>query len=424
MLLSLRSARGRSLAANREYVWHSVTRDEHLKPKTKIDFFERELMMAGSSSIPVVGSRKTPQPLLSARQLLTLGITVFTCAMMFLQWRSWQSFDWSAFLSETRGLRWSPLAIAVGLSLLTFPLRAWRWQVFLRPVRNARLSDVLSPTLIGFTGLALLGRPGELVRPYMIARRTNLTMASQMGVWMVERIFDMGAFAVMAVVAFVFATGLPDLRQFRVAAWITAAIIVAMAVASILVCKWRSSMFAFLDSVIASRYPASRSCFRRMEAFAEGLNTVKDTASFIELSLLSLSIWLITAFAYVETLHAYPALRASSFSAAMLLMGFSMIGGLVQLPAVGGGAQLATIVAMVDILGIPRELAVSAGILLWLVSFHAVTPIGLLLARRAHVSFKPAPTEEEKVSRERQEDRAIPVEALAQNPCYQESGTA
>jgi uncharacterized membrane protein YbhN (UPF0104 family) len=143
-----------------------------------------------------------------------------------------------------------------------------------------------------------------------------------------------------------------------------------MAVASILVCKWRSSMFAFLDSVIASRYPASRSCFRRMEAFAEGLNTVKDTASFIELSLLSLSIWLITAFAYVETLHAYPALRASSFSAAMLLMGFSMIGGLVQLPAVGGGAQLATIVAMVDILGIPRELAVSAGILLWLVSFH------------------------------------------------------
>jgi hypothetical protein len=71
----------------------------------------------------------------------------------------------------------------------------------------------------------------------------------------------------------------------------------------------------------------------------------------------------------------------------LLLMGFSMIGGLVQLPAVGGGAQLATIVAMVNLLGFPRELAVSAGILLWLVSFHAVTPIGLVLARRAHVSL-------------------------------------
>jgi hypothetical protein len=30
---------------------------------------------------------------------------------------------------------------------------------------------------------------------------------------------------------------------------------------------------------------------------------------------------------------------------------------------------------------------VSAGILLWLVSFHAVTPIGLVLARRAHISL-------------------------------------
>jgi glycosyltransferase 2 family protein len=395
-----------------------------LSPKRQFIIFERELMMSGSSTIPVVDSREAPEPILSSRQLLTLGILVFTGAMMFLQWRSWQSFDWSAFLSETRGLRWSPLAIAVGLSLLTFPLRAWRWQIFLRPVRDARVSDVLSPTLIGFAGLALLGRPGELVRPYMIARRTNLTMASQMGVWMVERIFDMGAFAVMAAVAFLFASGLPDLRQFRVAAWITAAIIVAMAVGSILICKWRSSMFRFLDRTVGSRYPASRGCLRRMGAFAEGLNTVKDTASFVELAVLSVFIWLITALAYVETLHAYPALRSSSFSAAMLLMGFSMIGGLVQLPAVGGGAQLATIVAMVDILGIPRELAVSAGILLWLVSFHAVTPIGLLLARRAHVSFKPATSEEKNASRERQEHRAIPVEALAQNPCYQESGTA
>jgi glycosyltransferase 2 family protein len=168
-----------------------------------------------------------------------------------------------------------------------------------------------------------------------------------------------------------------------------------------------------------------------MEGFAEGLNTIKNAASFFQLSLLSISIWLLTAFSYVETLHAYPALRSSSFSVAMLLMGFSMIGGLVQLPAVGGGAQLATIVAMVDIVGLPRELAVSAGILLWLVSFHAVTPIGLVLARRAHVSLNQATNEVQEAgepnkaaSEERNQEHTIPVEAISQNPCYQESGTA
>jgi len=85
-------------------------------------------------------------------------------------------------------------------------------------MRQASFRDVLSPTLIGFTGLAILGRPGELVRPYMIARRTGLTMSSQMGVWMVERIFDMAAFAVLAAIDCLVAGSIPDLGQFRTAA--------------------------------------------------------------------------------------------------------------------------------------------------------------------------------------------------------------
>ena len=47
--------------------------------------------------------------------------------------------------------------------------------------------------MIGFTGLALLGRPGELIRPYLIARHQNLSFASQVAVWTVERIFDVAA---------------------------------------------------------------------------------------------------------------------------------------------------------------------------------------------------------------------------------------
>ena len=330
-----------------------------------------------------------PQPRRSvnSKQVITLVVVALVGLLIFFQWRSWQTFDWGTFKAETSGLAWAPLMIAVVLSLLTFPLRAWRWQIFLRPMRDAKFRDVLSPTLIGFTGLALLGRPGELVRPYMIARRSNLSMTSQMGVWMVERIFDMGAFIAMAVVAFVFASGLPDLRQFRVAAWIAVGITVGMAVLAVAVCRARQRIFRWLEKVVALRFPASRRVLRRAEVFAEGLNTVKDTRSFLQLSLISIAIWVITAWSYVATLRAYPSMHHASYAVAMLLMGFSMIGGLVQLPAVGGGAQLATIVAMVDLLGFPREVAVSAGILLWLVSFHAVTPIGLVLARRAHISL-------------------------------------
>ena len=388
-------------------------------------------MMPESSFAQTLPSREVQRRRLTSKQVLTLGVLVATAALIFLQWRSWQTFDWKTFLTETSGLNWLELSIAVALSLLTFPLRAWRWQIFLRPVCDAKFSDVLSPTLIGFTGLAVLGRPGELVRPYMIARRTNLTMASQMGVWTVERIFDMGAFMVMAAVAFLFASGLPDLKQFRTAAWVTAGVIVGIAVVAVVMCKTRHEVFAWLERVVARRYPATRGGLCRAHAFANGLHTVKDMVSLVQLSVLSVAIWLLTTFSYVATLHAYPSLRTSTFSVAMLLMGFSMIGGLVQLPAVGGGAQLATIVAMVDLLGFPHELAVSGGILLWLVSFHAVTPIGLILARRAHVSLSNASvdlTGDKGQTSSSGPDNAAKepkqVEGPFPNPCYQESGNA
>jgi hypothetical protein len=69
-------------------------------------------------------------------------------------------------------------------------------------------------------------------------------------------------------------------------------------------------------------------------------------------------------------------------------MGSSMIGSMVQLPGVGGGSQLATISALDHIFDIPKELAASCGIMLWLVTFVAVVPIGLVLAHRERLSLR------------------------------------
>jgi hypothetical protein len=76
-------------------------------------------------------------------------------------------------------------------------------------------------------------------------------------------------------------------------------------------------------------------------------------------------------------------------------MGFSIAGSTLQLPAVGGGSQLATVAALHYIFAVPSELAVSCGILLWLVTFVSVTPAGLVLAHREHVSLRKLSEESE-----------------------------
>jgi hypothetical protein len=69
-------------------------------------------------------------------------------------------------------------------------------------------------------------------------------------------------------------------------------------------------------------------------------------------------------------------------------MASSMVGSLVQLPGVGGGSQFATMETLNHIFGVPPDLATSCGIMLWLVTFIAIVPVGLLLAHRERLSLR------------------------------------
>jgi glycosyltransferase 2 family protein len=95
------------------------------------------------------------------------------------------------------------------------------------------------------------------------------------------------------------------------------------------------------------------------------------------------------AVAYKEVAHAYntPKLEIPQ-TQIFLLMASSMVGSLVQLPGVGGGSQFATIETLNRIFGVPPELSTSCGIMLWLVTFIAIVPVGLLLAHRERLSLR------------------------------------
>src|SRR5438552_18889829 len=134
---------------------------------------------------------------MTKKRILTTAILLgILCTLVYLQVQHWRSFDWAKFRHASHVDPWHILS-AIALIYVTYVLRALRWKVFLEPVRKTSTARLVPPTFIGFTGLALLGRPGEFIRPYLIARREELPFASQVGAWTVERIFDIGAFTVL-----------------------------------------------------------------------------------------------------------------------------------------------------------------------------------------------------------------------------------
>jgi len=112
------------------------------------------------------------------KHLVYAVVFLVLAVLVYLQFRTWKNFDWARLFQFQ--LNWAHILHGVGYIFIAYFLRAVRWKLFLRPVRKqASVLSLLPPTLIGFTGLALLGRPGELIRPYLIARRENLQTGCQ-----------------------------------------------------------------------------------------------------------------------------------------------------------------------------------------------------------------------------------------------------
>ncbi len=344
------------------------------------------------------------------KYLIYAALFLVLVVLVYLQFRSWQNFDWARF-RETRPQNWYHIAHGVALIYLAYVVRAIRWKIFLKPVRpKASALSLVAPTIIGFTGLALLGRPGELIRPYLIARRQELPLSSQIAVWAVERIFDVGAFTVLLVSAIFLAAGpreLPLYSYFQKGGVLLVLLVVGMVVGAIAVhtkgegiASWVERRFSHLAANLGHKIAM------RIREFRSGLDTIHGPWSLAALVTLSLAMWFMIIMAYQDVAHSYGVdVLDIQRSQVLVLMGASMIGSLVQLPGIGGGSQLATIATLERVFEVPKEMAASCGIMLWLVTFMAVVPVGLFLAHRERLSLR-------KLSEETaQAEDALPAES-------------
>lgn len=365
------------------------------------------------------------------KQIISLGvIAAILGALVYFQFRSWRTFDWAKFRQYTGGVSLWHIGAGVALIYLAYVLRAIRWAIFLRPTAPTSYRRLIAPQIIGFAALGLFGRAGEFARPYLIARKEKLSFTSQLAVWTVERFFDLGA-VLLLMAGFLALKGgvlaqvlLQAVRSGMHSAAHNAGHKLPLAFAALAAL---ALLFILLRKASGRAAAALRT---RLQSFKQGFNTIHDAKSFVQLVLVSLCMWLMIAGAYIEVLHAYPQIsvvvpgdpagvqrvarmNSMKLEDVLLVMGSSMLGSVVQLPGGVGGSQLAVIGVLQSSLfssepyNITRELAVSCGIMLWLVTFMSVIPAGLLLARFEKISFLRLSEESAQVEEEAEAAEAL-----------------
>src|SRR3954470_3759029 len=113
-------------------------------------------------------------------------------------------FSWSKLARDVAGTNKIYLLASVLAIYVAYFLRALRWKRFCGHLGDCPLKTVWSGTMMGFTAIFVLGRPGEPVRPLLLARKCRMAVSSMFGIYVVERLFDTAATAVLAGLSLLF----------------------------------------------------------------------------------------------------------------------------------------------------------------------------------------------------------------------------
>src|SRR5581483_3451747 len=326
------------------------------------------ILQRGAARVPLL-----PRVSISLPRRRTAALAVLACLLILvlLAYRTRVSgFRWDVLFASASNLDWLWLASAILLILLSYVGRALRWQAMLRPFGHPiGVLRLTSDTLIGATVTLLCGRVGEVVRPYLISLQTGLPVSSQAAAWFLERILDL----LMMLLIFGYAlTRIP----YRLAA---SGYLLAAAAALCLVL-----LFALRDPqgrarlISAIPEPYQPRVAGLLTSFGRGLDCTRDARSLTILLLYTVLEWTIIIGGTFAMFRAFSATKTLDLDAILVLLAFVSLGNIVQLPAVGGGAQAACILALTKIFHLPIESATGVALLFWFFGSFCIVPVGLL----------------------------------------------
>jgi glycosyltransferase 2 family protein len=342
-----------------------------------------------------------------------------------------EGFRWGIVAASLRHSRVSLLLLGVALIYVCFAIRALRWMRFCRWLGPTKFWNVYSATLMGFSCLFLLGRAGEPIRPVLIARKDSLSMPGMFGVYVLERISDAAATLVLAGCALLMLQH-GSLAGHVVDAGGASIVKIARSTGALLL----AGLVGAIAFLVYFRYHGAGWLARKLhdakwrhgwrgkvvlvlEGFIEGLQGIRTWGDLAALAGYTAMHWVLVAAVYEVVTHAFGGRLAHlSLGAVILVLAFTLVGSAVQLPGVGGGAQLATFLVLTLVLGVEKEPAAAAAIILWLVAFASSCIAGLPLLFREGWSMG------ELRRMAQAEERAGEAELLAEAEHATESSTA
>jgi glycosyltransferase 2 family protein len=291
---------------------------------------------------------------------------------------------WREFL---RG-DWWLLLVALVFQVVTWVCRAIRWRYLLRPLGNVRFRSAFECTLIGFAAITLLpARAGEVVRPYLLAKREHLSASAAFATIVVERLLDLAT--VLVLFGAVVVLGRPPEGATNPAIYhamqVGGAILGVGGLVGLGILFIVAGHPETLTNVVArlSRFFPERIAHTLAGLagrFAQGLAIVRQPGRLLVAWLLSFPLWLTISWciwwgALAFHIHL-------PFTGSLVLTALLVVGVAVPTPGGIGGYHEMFRIGTTALYGAANDQAVSAAIVMHAISFIPITIAGLAVMAR------------------------------------------
>jgi uncharacterized protein (TIRG00374 family) len=261
-----------------------------------------------------------------------------------------------------------PLLGFVITSLLTYLIRAWRWQSLLAPLGRVSVSRLFLITLAGFTTGFIVPRAGEIVRPYLVARREGIPTSAGFATIVLERLLDLAmVLALFALYIFILPTPAAQrsdriLDALRIAGGVTAVASVAVLLILFAFSVRADRAMAILERLLRwLPEKVARPLLGMARSFVGGLGVLQAPfGHLVGILGQSLLLWLVMGLAFHFNNIAFGI--DLPIHTVFLLMTFLVVGVSIPTPGMVGGFHEFFRLAQNGVFGVDNDLAVAAGL--------------------------------------------------------------
>jgi uncharacterized protein (TIRG00374 family) len=285
---------------------------------------------------------------------------------------------------------------AVLIVLISYVFRAMRWGYLVRTVKNVNTTDLFAPLMIGFMANMLPARAGEFIRAYLLSKQEKISFSSSFATIFIERLFDLVMVLllliwVMLFMPEAFSSGDPELvGKVRI-----------FGITSLSLCSFIFLFSALLQFKNDLAMKIVGGCikplpekwkgkiFGMVHSFTDGLKIMKDARGFIATVFLSVLIWASFVVTYYPLYLAFGIETQLPIVSSLVILCLTVAIFITVAPTPGflGSYHLGCVAALHGIFGIQKAVALSYGIVAWIVAMGLTVLIGALYAIKEHISL-------------------------------------